>query len=116
MPGSGAYTVGIDKLFGPGLLGGVVPLPPTNNTGIVNFNPVFLSLANSGGAAVNVHVIVFRQGGANSLGTVTVPPETRVSIPDASPTAPGDLAVRITTQVPVPPDTFLTALVEYGTP
>jgi hypothetical protein len=95
---------------------GVVPLPPTNNTGTVKFNPVFVSIANSGTIAVAVNVTIFRQGAGPSTSTFTVPPGTRVSVPGSSPTAPGDLAVGITTTAALPAGHVLTAMVEYGTP
>jgi len=121
MPSSGAYAVRIDQDITGGWPGtggaktGGVPFPPTNNTGVVKFNPVFLSLANSGTAAVPVTVTVFRTGGPTTS-ALTVPPQTRISIPGSSPTAPGDLAVGITTTAALPANTVLTALVEYGTP
>lgn len=123
MPSSGAYAVRIDQDIsgawpGPpaGPKTGVVPLPPTNNAGVIKFNPVFLSLANSGAAAVTVNVTVFRQGAPPATSTFTVPAQTRVSVPGSSPTAPGDLAVGITTTAALPASTVLTAMVEYGTP
>jgi hypothetical protein len=109
MPGSGAYVVPIDGGRG------VVPLPPTNNTGTVKFDPVFLSLTNSSAVAVTLHIVVFRQGPPTSS-FFTVPPLTRVSVPGSSPTAPGDLAVLIAVAGPPPPNGVLTAMVEYGTP
>lgn len=122
MPGSGAYAVRIDQdITGgwPGVAGvktGVVPLPPTNSTGTIKFNPVFLSLANSGSTAVTVNVTIFRQGAGSTTSPFTVPPGTRVSVPGSSPAAPGDLAVGITTTAALPAAHVLTALVEYGTP
>jgi hypothetical protein len=126
MPGTGAYAVPIELGTGaqfadPNNKNGVVPLPPTNNTGAVDFNPVFVSLAHanispSAVAPVTVTIAIYRQaGGGPQVLTIPIPPGTRVGLPQLSPTAPGDLAVGITAPG-APTGTMLTALVEYGTP
>jgi len=123
MPGSGAFAVEIGPVDTT-TRRSIVPLPPTGNSGSVDFNPVFLSLA-ANFATINgrtVQVILYREPGAQVTINITFPvnPDPlaldggRVGIGVAL--TPADrAALVVATGLQVPRDQ-LTALVEYGTP
>ena len=123
MPGSGAFAVEIGPVDD-ATRSSVVPLPPTGNSGTVDFNPVFLSLAANfaTGGGKTVRVTLYREPGAQVTMNITFPenpditaqPGGRVGIPVAL--TPVDRAALVVGSGLTVPADQLTALVEYGTP
>jgi len=123
MPGSGAFAIEIGPLD-TNTRRSIVPLPPTGNSGAVDFNPVFLSLA-ANFATVDgrsVQVTLYREPGAQQTVNINFPvnPDPaalaggRVGIGVAL--TPADRAALVVARGLTLPTDQLTALVEYGTP
>ncbi len=101
-----------------------MPLPQTGNSGAVDFNPVFLSLAANFATSDGrtVQVTLYREPGAQQTVNITFPenpdPDAldggRVGIGIAL--TPADRAALVVARGLSVPRDQITALVEYGTP
>jgi len=119
MPGSGAFAIEIGPVdFA--TRSSIVPLPPPGNSGVVDFQPVFLSVAanfaSGPGTGRTINVEFLRVPGPNTSTTVTLPlGGGRVNVGGAL--TPADLAATISTSgVALTAGEQITALVEYTTP
>jgi len=119
MPGSGAFVVEIGPVDTP-TRSSIVPLPPPGNSGVVDFEPVFLSVAanfaSGPGTGRTINVEFLRVPGPNNSTTVNLPAGGgRENVGGAL--TPADRAALISTSgIALSAGQQITALVEYTTP
>lgn len=112
--GSGAYTVDLNpynRSNAGTVITQTVPLPPAQNSGVVKFTNVFLSL--SADPAVAMQVTVVTQNGSVNLGTINVT-TGRTGI--GRQIQAGDLSALISFTIPAGEFNAAVAIVEYTTP